>query len=214
MTEPDRPESDPLAQVDAYYSRAIRQHGPTARGVDWNGEDGQRLRFRQLLTLIVPGQACSVNDLGCGYGALRDYLDDLGCPVSYTGYDISGDMLAVARQRHPDISRNQFVRAAAPDREADYGFASGIFNVRLQCTEPAWRQHIETTLDSLHRTSRRGFAFNALSTYSDADRQRPDLYYADPLVWFDYCKRHYSPQVALLHDYGLYEFTLIIRKGL
>lgn len=204
--------SNMLTQIDAYYSRAIRRHGPTPQGVDWNGEDGQRLRFRQLLSLIEPGQACSINDLGCGYGALRDCLDDLGVSANYTGYDISGDMLAAARQRHPDPTRNQFVQADTPDRMADYGIASGIFNVRLQCPENNWRQHMEATLDSLCRTSRRGFAFNALSTYSDADRQRPDLYYADPLAWFDHCKRNYSRHVALLHDYGLYEFTLIIRK--
>ena len=36
---------------------------------------------------------------------------------------------------------------------------------------------------------------------------RADLYYADPRAFFDLCKRHYSKQVALLHDYGLYEFT-------
>jgi hypothetical protein len=41
---------------------------------------------------------------------------------------------------------------------------------------------------------------------------RADLFYADPCVYFDLCKRRYSRQVALLHDYGLYEFTLIVRK--
>jgi len=29
---------------------------------------------------------------------------------------------------------------------------------------------------------------------------------------FDYCKRTYSRDVALLHDYGLYEFTILVRK--
>ena len=48
--------------------------------------------------------------------------------------------------------------------------------------------------------------------YADAERKRPDLYYADPLALFDHCKRRYSREVALLHDYGLYEFTMIVRK--
>ena len=39
-----------------------------------------------------------------------------------------------------------------------------------------------------------------------------DLYYADPLDLFDYCKRNFSKNVALLHDYRLYDFTLIVRK--
>jgi hypothetical protein len=38
------------------------------------------------------------------------------------------------------------------------------------------------------------------------------LYYADPCALFDLCKRRYSKHVALLHDYGLYEFTILVRK--
>ena len=41
---------------------------------------------------------------------------------------------------------------------------------------------------------------------------RPDLYYADPCFLFDYCKTHFSKDVAILHDYGMYDFTLIVRK--
>ena len=41
---------------------------------------------------------------------------------------------------------------------------------------------------------------------------RPDLYYADPCFLFDYCQRRYSRWVAVLHDYGLYEFTIVVRK--
>jgi len=57
-----------------------------------------------------------------------------------------------------------------------------------------------------------GMAFNMLTKYSDADRMRPDLYYADPLFFFDYCKRNFAKNVALLHDYHLYDFTIIVRK--
>ena len=59
--------------------------------------------------------------------------------------------------------------------------------------------------------SRRGFAFNLLTSYSDVDRRRPDLYYADPLAYFDHCKRTFSRNVALLHDYGEWEFTILVR---
>jgi hypothetical protein len=70
-------------------------------------------------------------------------------------------------------------------------------------------------VDSLKRfndLSRKGFASNFLTKYSDADRMRPDLYYADPLYLFDYCKRNFSRNVALLHDYRIYDFTILNRK--
>lgn len=44
----------------------------------------------------------------------------------------------------------------------------------------------------LNRTSSKGFAFNCLTSYSDAEKMRDHLYYADPCEVFDHCKRHYS----------------------
>ena len=53
-----------------------------------------------------------------------------------------------------------------------------------------------------------------LTKYSDKEYMRDNLYYADPLFIFDYCKRNFSKQVALLHDYGLYEFTILVKKDI
>ena len=44
------------------------------------------------------------------------------------------------------------------------------------------------------------------------ERHQADLFYADPLHLFDRCKRTYSRFVTLLHDYPLYEFTIIVRR--
>jgi hypothetical protein len=74
-----------------------------------------------------------------------------------------------------------------------------------------WRDYMLATIADLAALGRRGFAFNALTAYSDADRQRPDLYYADPLAVVDHCRRTFSRFVALLHDYPLYEFTVLVR---
>lgn len=79
-------------------------------------------------------------------------------------------------------------------------------------SDAEWFNYLQETLDSLDRFSRRGFSFNCLTSYSDEDRKRDYLYYADPCQLFDLCKRRYSRQVALLHDYGLYEFTILVRK--
>ncbi|MNE88029.1 hypothetical protein D3C80_1852890 [compost metagenome] len=64
----------------------------------------------------------------------------------------------------------------------------------------------------MNACSRKGFSFNCLTSYSDLEYMRDYLYYGDPCFYFDYCKRAFSGQVALLHDYGLYEFTLLVRK--
>ena len=89
--------------------------------------------------------------------------------------------------------------------------ASGVFNVRVQTPLDEWRAYVEDTIGDLAALSRRGFAFNVLSSYSDADKQRDDLYYADPRNLLDQCLRRWPRRVALVHDYGLYEFTVIVR---
>ena len=97
---------------------------------------------------------------------------------------------------------------------SDYVVASGVLNVKLDASVAEWEGYVVETLDALHSLSLKGFAFNALTSYSDPEHMRDDLFYADPSWLFDHCKRTYSGQVALLHDYGLYEFTILVRKDL
>jgi SAM-dependent methyltransferase len=201
-----------LGKVASYYSDKLAVHGETPQGVDWNGAEGQVLRFEQLARLIQGTSPFTINDLGCGYGAFLEFLRGRHSDFRYNGYDISADMVRAARARLPGPDAT-FSVAAAPVEEADFGIASGIFNVRVGAAQAVWEAYIETTLEGLHRTSRRGFAFNCLTSYSDADRMRPELHYADPCRLFDLCKRRFSRQVALLHDYGLYEFTILVRKS-
>lgn len=201
-----------LDDVARYYASKLEEHGTTARGVDWNGEVGQALRFDQLLRIVDVAGRFSLNDLGCGYGALLDHLDTRGLQVDYSGVDVAAEMVNAAAKRFEGRTDAEFVCAARPVRDADYSVASGIFNVRLAQSDTEWRDYVEGTLDLLDGASHRGFAFNCLTSYSDADKMRDELYYADPCGLFDLCKRRYSKSVALLHDYGLYEFTILVRK--
>lgn len=201
-----------LQEVADYYSSKLAEYGETPRGVDWNGEESQTLRFEQLCKIITTRNSYSVNDLGCGYGAFYDFLSKNHDSFSYSGLDVSKDMIRVAKQRYQGKDNANFVVSSEPDKVANYGIASGIFNVRLGRSDDEWRTYLETTLDVLDRSSSFGFAFNCLTSYSDADKMRDYLYYADPCVLFDLCKRRYSRNVALLHDYGLYEFTILVRK--
>ena len=205
--------ADILVEVADYYSAKLAEHGETPRGVDWNGEESQELRFAQLTQVIPLSAGFSLNDLGCGYGALFDYLNSRCRDFAYNGSDVSADMIRAAQDRHTNSPNARFAVAAEPPEMADYGIASGIFNVRLGRSDAEWYNYLETTLDVLDRTSRLGFAFNCLTFYSDADKMRDYLYYADPCVLFDLCKRRYSRHVALLHDYGLYEFTILVKKN-
>jgi SAM-dependent methyltransferase len=188
MAGPDNPRDD----VARYFGTRIREHGPTPQGVDWNSDAAQLVRFDQLLRIVDPSGPFSINDYGCGYGALLDLMVARGWPVDYRGFDISRDMVEAARAHHGEDPAKRFVGAVAELEPADYTVA-------------------KETLDEMGALSRRGFAFNALTSYSDPEHMRDDLYYADPCALFDLCKRRYSRQVALLHDYGIWDFTILVR---
>ena len=201
--------NDILTRVQEYYDEKLRTHGATARGVDWKSPESQELRFAQLGKLIDHSRPFTVNDFGCGYGALVDYFESCGFQFQYVGFDISSEMIAQARELYPGAA---FVTDKAELDEVDYTLASGIFNVRLSTGEDEWKNYMLDVIDTMNSLSKRGFAFNALTKYSDAEFMRPDLFYADPLFFFDHCKTKFSKFVTLLHDYPLYEFTILVRK--
>lgn len=200
-----------IPDVAAYYAGRLAEHGATARGVDWRDEASQALRFDALLG-VVRDPAASLLDLGCGFGAMLPHARARGHRGPFLGLDIAPAMVEAARRLHGADAQARFELGDRPEAPLDYAVASGVFNVRLGHGTQAWQRYMEETVDAMHQASRRGFAFNCLTSYSDADRMRPDLHYADPLAWFDRCKRRYGRQVALLHDYGLWEWTLIVRK--
>jgi SAM-dependent methyltransferase len=151
-------------------------------------------------------------DFGCGYGALLDHMRASGCHLGYQGFDISEEMIAAAKAQHAAVRGVSFTSDPSALPPAAYAVASGIFNVKLGYPVDVWREYFLRTLETLDALGVEGFAFNMLTTYSDVEKRRDDLYYADPLETFDLCKRRFSSRVALLHDYPLYEFTIIVRK--
>jgi SAM-dependent methyltransferase len=201
---------DVVGQVARYYAGKLATHGPTPKGVDWSSEQSQLVRFEQFMGLLDDPDA-TICDYGCGYGAFLDFLRGRGHSGAYVGFDAAAEMVNTAGTLHQGDSRATFVQSRADLGICDYTVASGIFNVRLTTPVPEWQQYVDATIDDLAVLSRRGFAFNVLTSYSDADRMRADLYYPDPRQLFDHCMRRWPRRVALRHDYGLYEFTVSVR---
>lgn len=201
--------------ISDYYSEKILQYGATPQGVDWNGADSQDLRFKQLLKVINSTDAFfKINDIGCGYGKFYSYLQShFNTQFHYQGYDLSQDMIQSAQNQN-SRPNNEFIKIEKTENilPADYSIASGIFNVKMELSNDAWKTFILENLKIINQKSIKGFAFNILTKYSDKPFMKDYLYYADPLELFDFCKTNFSKNVALLHDYDLYEFTLLIKK--
>ena len=197
------------SKVSRYYGEKISTFGAVPKGVDWNDEHSQNLRFEQLLRIIGDSRNVSLNDLGCGYGAILSYKNPSTIVSKYYGYDICEEMLVKARSLITD-DRVVFINSDRITMEADYSIASGIFNVKIDTGEKDWKDFILETLFNMNEKSLKGFAFNCLTSY--VDYKEDHLYYGDPLFFFDFCKKSFSKYVTLIHDYKLYEWTMLVVK--
>ncbi len=203
-------------KLDAYFSEKLEAYGPTPKGIDCNGAPAQLARFAELVRVINPSQPFTVTDYGCGYGAMFDFLNARGWEFKYYGVDLIEKMVTAGREVHKDFPNAHFTTDEKELPVADYLVAQGIFNIKLDSPYNDWQKMIVETLPRMNALCSKGFSFNMLTKYSDADRmaERPDLFYGDPLFFFDFCKRNFSRNVALLHDYGLYDFTILVRKDI
>lgn len=112
-------------------------------------------------------------------------------------------MIEQAQKVYSQLSFAKFflIQHSREIKESDFVVASGIFAKKLDLKEYEFLSYILETLEIMHQKSLKGFAFNMLTSYPD--KQRPDLYYANPCFIFDYCMRNFSRNVALLHDYQI-----------
>ncbi|MHC1753264.1 class I SAM-dependent methyltransferase [Humidesulfovibrio sp.] len=204
--------------VRDYYDAIIAKHGPVPNGVGWRDKESQYIKFEQLYRIISqPDTPCTINELGCGYGAFVDFLEEKGAKAEYRGYDISAPMLEAAR-RHLMAFKRAIPWSLHLNEEmqtADYIVASGIFNANMGpgdsvVEKEEWEQYILSNLHEMNKRSRLGFSFNMQTIYSDFFTK---YYYGDPCFYFDYCMKNFSNQVALLHNYKLFDFTILVSKG-
>ena len=203
-------------RLSEYFSEKLEAFGATPKGVDYNGPEAQALRFEQLAKVIDPSVPFTLIDYGSGYGAMFDFLHKKGWQFEYYGIDMIEKMVVAGREAQKEFPNAHFTSNENDAPRADYLLAGAIFNIKLEETYAAWQGFVVRTISSMNALCSKGFAFNMLTKYSDPDRmaQRPDLFYGDPLFFFDFCKRNFSRNVALLHDYGLYDFTILVRKGM
>jgi SAM-dependent methyltransferase len=215
------PDSEALsgvyAGVDAYYSARVAKHGATPLGVDWSCQATQSMRFVQLLKICDFAAPFSLNDIGSGYGALCAFLAMRHgeAAIDYLGVDLSRAMISRARRRFRRTDRRFAVGKASP-RPADYSVASGVMNVNVGYSRAVWEDFIAAVLQDMRRTSRRGFSVNFMSDVvaaSEAPDNSPEtrLYRTSPERWIPYCKNALGCSVETLENYGMREFTLLVR---
>lgn len=199
--------------LNRYYSDFLNKHGANPFGVGYNSESAQIIRFDQLMRVIDTNKKFTIIDYGCGVGSFYDYLLKKKLDFEYYGLDRIPSMIETAIQNHKKHKNIHFIGNENDLPIADYLVAGAIFNNVLSDTNHyEWTKFIITSLDKMNALSKKGFSFNMLSKFSDPEKRRMDLYYGDPCFYFNCCISNYSNNVSLIHDYGLYDFTITVKK--
>ncbi len=207
-----------LSALAAFYDELLKKNGPTPSGVAWRDQDGQHLRFEVMLQLIGSEElhrgGVSINDLGCGYGALFDYIKDdpLMKNSRYQGYDICESLIDQAKRLHSD-DRARFTQSMVATEAADYSFVSGTFNMVADRDDEGWRAYIRDSLAHLWRQTRKGLAFNMLdAARTPFDKRNGGLFYDRAQRYMDFCQNTLGAKTTLVDDYPLDEWTLLLRR--
>ncbi len=201
------------ARIEAYYSARIAQFGATPLGVDWTCIATQYLRFVQLLRICDFAETFSLNDFGCGYGALLEFCRERHpqWTIDYLGVDLSQRMVDAARSKWEQEPNAGFHVGAAAPRSADVCIASGLFNVCLSIARAEWEEFVRDTLREMRRACSRGFSANFMAPLPAGAPIVPQLYRTAPRPWLEFCRQELGCRVQLVEDYGLREFTLLAR---
>jgi SAM-dependent methyltransferase len=202
-----------LAPARRAYARRLQQCGATARGVFWRDEAWQARRYDILATLFRPvhrSGGISIADLGCGYGAFFDYLAPrpVMAESRYVGYDMTEEMIGACQARISD-PRASFVVAPQVAAAADYVFASGTFNLKMNAEDAPWQGYVMRAIAEAWDQTRVGFAFNMLDVSYDPRAHQEGLFYADATTFEAFCRR-LAPHVTLRRDPPLPDWTIFM----
>ena len=205
---------DMLEPVLSGYEHQLALYGADPRALFWKDGERQTRRFQNLSRLFADDDrrgGITVTDFGCGYGAFFDFLK--GRPVMdgsrYIGVDLSAKMIDEARRRIRD-PRASFQRHMILTEDTDYTFACGTYNMSMGADRGEWADYVKASLAQLWSRTHKGLGFNMLS--AGAAQQYPDLYYAHPGEFVDFCAGHLSPDVSLSDDRPLPDWTIFVRR--
>ena len=197
-----------MITVSDTYNKMLADGVNDADRVGWGSADSQEKRFRVLMD-IGCFENESILDVGCGLGALVDYIHKAHLNLSYTGVDINPKMIQEAQQRHSNI---EFIHTdiitdvhLLNDRKFDYVFLSGALNLAAD----KHQKTIESMMKEMFALASKGVAINFLSIFSD--HLSPGEYYCNPVDMLQLALS-ITKKVTLRHDYMPHDFTIYLYK--
>lgn len=150
------------AIIEHYINRVKDFNMPEYQILDWESKEAQDLRFETLVEHFNM-ESSILLDVGCGLGNLAEYIDNKNIKLHYIGIDIMPEMIERAKSKifkniNPQFMTLDFFSGSDIEKEFDYIYSSGIFNLNLGNNDKFLKEAIKLFL----RAAKKGICFNLL----------------------------------------------------
>ena len=193
--------------IEKYYNHLVTKHGDSPRSCDYGRPESQRTKF-EVLSGVLSRNDRTLLDVGCGLGDYYQFLLKKNYKLDYFGMDLSGSMVALAREKYEGIHVVQ-KNIIELDESIKYDVisANGIFYLLQDNPEKT----MKALISKMYLLATRSIAFNSLSSF--CQDQEKEEFYANPVEVMRFCMS-LTPWVRLCHDYHHRDFTVYMFKDL
>jgi SAM-dependent methyltransferase len=197
-------------QLERHYSDLFQKYGDSVQACQFGSEESQLFRFKQLIQ-IADLEKATILDLGCGRGDLYDYLCKLNIEVSYTGIDLVGGTVNLAREKYPAARfLKRDLLSQTLEEKFDYVFLNGVFNNNFGSSPEKNDDYMQALLKTAFQYCERGMAFNFISRYVNFEDE--EMAYHDPSRVLRFCIEELSTRVNLMHHYGRCDVAVYVYR--
>ena len=179
------------------YTKRFKKFGATPQGSFWISKKRQDKRFEIILKEIrkihKSPDRITLSDIGCGYGALVDYLiwtKEIKA-YSYRGYDISAILIDECNKRfsHSNLS---FSLGKKPNALSMFTIMSGTYNLAMTGDALEWEEYIFKCLGECWKLTSHAMIFN-LQVSNKQKVSDGNIYFAEPSRVIDRCVSSFGP---------------------
>ena len=202
------------ASIRSAYTRRFREKGAQAEGVFWASRLSQQARFEQVLQDMKSEQGTdrfSLADIGCGYGALFDYIrrTEAWRGIDYSGVDINKEMISYCQREHAQ-HKHRFTTGRKPDRAVDFAVFVGTFNLCHTDDYALWQDYILRQLALSWARVRTAMVLNITSQAEPLINN--NIFYVQPEAFAERLAEAFGPTATCPTRFVQQDVTYVIAK--
>ena len=195
------------------YWKRFKRFGAIPEGSFWESENRQQLRFKVILDeidKIFSIASVGLADVGCGYGALANYISENRIieKYHYTGYDISSNLISECKSKITD-KRFSFKVGSEPFSVTHCTIMSGTYNLAMTRDLELWEKYVLRCLIRCWQKTSKAMIFN-LQVAANGWISKNNIYYAEKNRILELCLKHFGPTKLICHPKLPKDVTFVV----